>query len=67
MHESSRMSFILTIVVSTTKNIAENKECRVSVKDLVIGSYTVPDQWGYAESLGRCSLILFSMRGEKKR
>ena len=43
MHVGSRMSFILTIVVSTTKNIAESKERRVSAEVLVIGSYAAPD------------------------
>lgn len=43
MHVGSGMSFILTIVVSTTKNIAENKERRVSAEVLVIGSYAAPD------------------------
>ena len=43
MHVGSGMSFILTIVVSTTKNIAESKERRVSAEVLVIGSYAAPD------------------------
>lgn len=57
MHVGSGMSFILTIVVSTTKNIAESKERRVSAEVLVIGSYAAPDHrvaprvWGDVLSL----------------
>ena len=62
MHVGSGMSFILTIVVSTTKNIAKSKERRVSAEVLVIGSYAAPDHrvaprvWGDV-------LSLFRMRG----
>ena len=71
MHVGSGMSFILTIVVSTTKNIAESKERRVSAEVLVIGSYAAPDHrvaprvWGDVLSLAsqyvfRCQLDVIS-------
>ena len=66
MHVGSGMSFILTIVVSTTKNIAESKERRVSAEVLVIGSYAAPDHrvaprvWGDVLSLA--SQFVFQCR-----